>query len=362
MLTMVAAVLGGAGIAPLVAALPAGAAVTAMRVTPSTGLEDGQVVTVSGTAAPGESVQVGECTFSFDLQCASSASATAGPAGRWSTTLAVSDFVSYGTRLPDDGIHCRAEPGRCEIWATSGSLFDGPEQSVPLMFNGGPVTMSARYAGTVSGGQRIRVTGTVPGAAGRTAYLTTCIDVYIGYSCDAGAPRQAVPVAADGTVAGTYVMPIVDPSGEPCTVESCLIGLVPPTQGWNTPVARIPAVVRVEDLRVREGTGGTRSALVGVTLDRASSSPVRVRLSTADGTAVAPGDYSATEATVTVPAGSTAAVLAVPLVTDARPEPNETFLVAIRWIDGGVGYRYSTGRLRQAATVTIRNDDPASAS
>jgi chitinase len=108
---------------------------------------------------------------------------------------------------------------------------------------------------------------------------------------------------ADGTGIGTIVN---DDSG-----------------GGGTPA------VSVADASVVEGLKSTRSMNFVVSIPAAAGGPVTVTATTSNGTAIAPGDYTARTATVTIPAGSTSAIFAVPVRGDAVDEPNETFTVTL---------------------------------
>src|SRR4051794_12560957 len=83
-----------------------------------------------------------------------------------------------------------------------------------------------------------------------------------------------------------------------------------------------PPVVRVGDApATTEGT----NASFGVSLSAPSGRAVSVAFTTANGTAIAGQDYTARAGTLTIPAGSTAAAIAVPLTDDSADEPSETF-------------------------------------
>jgi hypothetical protein len=78
---------------------------------------------------------------------------------------------------------------------------------------------------------------------------------------------------------------------------------------------------------------------------------VTVLLTTQDGTAVAPHDYAAIDAEVTVPAGELTAEVPIDLVADRIEEPEEWFLVTVSSPSvGGIG----TGQ----ALVTIVDGSP----
>ena len=69
-------------------------------------------------------------------------------------------------------------------------------------------------------------------------------------------------------------------------------------------VAVLPSLT-IDDVQVTEGNGGTTSAVFTVRLSAASGQAVTVDYATADGTAMAPADYTATAGTLSFPAGTT---------------------------------------------------------
>ncbi|MBW8878653.1 MAG: DUF1929 domain-containing protein [Acidobacteria bacterium] len=99
-------------------------------------------------------------------------------------------------------------------------------------------------------------------------------------------------------------------------------------------------------------TGEAGPAVVAVTRSGGSTGTVTVQYSTADGTARAGSDYTATSGTLTFAAGETRKVLSVPILNDAVQEPDESFTVTLSNPTGGA----SLGS-PQTATVTIVDDD-----
>jgi hypothetical protein len=81
----------------------------------------------------------------------------------------------------------------------------------------------------------------------------------------------------------------------------------------------------VSDALVTEGDSGTKNALFTVSLSAASAGPVTVDYSTADGSAKAPGDYTATTGTLTFAAGELSKQVAVAVVGDTLDELHETY-------------------------------------
>jgi hypothetical protein len=81
----------------------------------------------------------------------------------------------------------------------------------------------------------------------------------------------------------------------------------------------------VNDALVTEGDSGTKNALFTVSLSAASAGPVTVDYATADGSAKAPGDYTATTGTLTFAAGELSKQVAVVVVGDTLDELHETY-------------------------------------
>ncbi|HEX8702284.1 MAG TPA: Calx-beta domain-containing protein, partial [Myxococcaceae bacterium] len=75
------------------------------------------------------------------------------------------------------------------------------------------------------------------------------------------------------------------------------------------------------------GNAGTTSATFSVSLSAPSTLPVTVSYATADGTAVAPGDYAATSGQLTFAPNETLQTVVVPVVGDLLSEPSESFQV-----------------------------------
>ena len=85
----------------------------------------------------------------------------------------------------------------------------------------------------------------------------------------------------------------------------------------------------VDDVTVIEGDGGAATATFTVTLSGISPDTVTVDYASADGTAVAPGDYSATSGTLTFLSGETTQAVTVDVNGDAFDEEDETYMVEL---------------------------------
>src|SRR6185503_13313749 len=112
--------------------------------------------------------------------------------------------------------------------------------------------------------------------------------------------------------------------------------------------AAVPSI-SIDNVTVTESSNAV-SAVLAVRLSATSSQVVTVRYQTADGTAVAGSDYTATNAILSFPSGTTTQTVTVRIVGDLVIEPTETFLVNLSAPTNAV--------LGDAqATVTILDDD-----
>ena len=109
-----------------------------------------------------------------------------------------------------------------------------------------------------------------------------------------------------------------------------------------------PAAVSVADARVDEAADAVLD--FAVTLSRATSGTVAVAYATADGSATAGSDYTATAGTLTFAPGETAKTVTVPVLDDAHDEGEETLTLRLTAATGAV---IADGE----ATGTIKNTD-----
>ena len=127
-------------------------------------------------------------------------------------------------------------------------------------------------------------------------------------------------------------------------------GAVQDTDTVTITVGTLPSL-SINDVTVQEGNSGTTNATFTLTLSPASNLPVTVQAQTADGTAHAPVDYTATgPTTLTITPGQPSATFSVPISGDTLFEPDETFVVNL------TNPQNATISKAQA-TSTIKNDD-----
>jgi Calx-beta domain-containing protein/List-Bact-rpt repeat protein len=113
------------------------------------------------------------------------------------------------------------------------------------------------------------------------------------------------------------------------------------------------ATLRINDVTVNEGASGTVTAAFTITMSGPVGSQVKVTWATADGTAVAPGDYTAAGNTLTFSPGQVTKTVLVQVKGDAATELNETFNVNLSSPVGAVSILDGVGK------GTITNDDQA---
>jgi|tagenome__1003787_1003787.scaffolds.fasta_scaffold20929781_1 uncharacterized repeat protein (TIGR01451 family) len=106
----------------------------------------------------------------------------------------------------------------------------------------------------------------------------------------------------------------------------------------------------IADATVTEGNSGTTDASFVVSIPTPSSETVSVGYATSDRSAQAPGDYSATSGTATIPPGATQTIVTVPLKGDTLLEADEQFAVTLASASNAT-------IADDTATGTIVNDD-----
>ncbi len=117
----------------------------------------------------------------------------------------------------------------------------------------------------------------------------------------------------------------------------------------DSPVVTLPQLT-VADVTVDEGNSGSKTMSFTVKLSAASASAVSVNYATANGTATAGSDYTATSGTLSFAPGVTEKTVSVTILGDTTFEPDEAFVLNLTSPSGA-----TVGRAQ--ATGTIRNDD-----
>ena len=124
-------------------------------------------------------------------------------------------------------------------------------------------------------------------------------------------------------------------------------------QGQGTILDDDIATLAIHDTTIVEGAAGSANAVFSVTMVAPHYLTVTVDFASANGTAVAPGDYSSVNGTLTFAPGQTSQTISVPIVGDGLKEPNETFSV-------NLSNAVNAAIVRPTALGTIVNDDGGS--
>ncbi len=225
---------------------------------------------------------------------------------------------------------------------SDGTVVEGHSGTTQMMFtvalsqaSASPVSVSySTLNGTATAGQDYTSTvGTLTFAAGETSKMIhvnvagdTMVELNEQFSLHLSAASGATIM--DGSAVGTIVNDDVDAAP-----------------------GALPAI-SIGDLSVAEGNGEHMHFMFTVTLDKASTGPVTVAYTTANGTAVAGSDYVAGAGTVTFASGVTSQMVHVDILGDTNVEANETFTVTL---SSPAGATIADG----SATGTILNDDVA---
>jgi Calx-beta domain/Right handed beta helix region len=163
-------------------------------------------------------------------------------------------------------------------------------------------------------------------------------------------PQLVDPVAGDFTPAAGS--PLIDAGIVLPGIDDGYLGAAPDIGAVET--GGLPTV-SIADASGNEGT----SALFSVTLSAPSAGTVTVSYATSDGTAVAPGDYTAASGTLSLAPGETSASLPVALAADGLNEMDETFGVTLSAPTGAIlGDAQAVGTILdndEAPTVSIDN-------
>ncbi len=135
-----------------------------------------------------------------------------------------------------------------------------------------------------------------------------------------GATASGANVSYTYTTAGSYNATLSVSDGTH-TVVSAPIAISVGTVALPT--------LSIGDASVTEGNGGTTTATFTVTLSSASAATVTVGYATVNGTAAAPGDFTAASGTLSFTPGSTTRTISVAVSGDTAVESTETFTVVL---------------------------------
>ena len=112
------------------------------------------------------------------------------------------------------------------------------------------------------------------------------------------------------------------------------------------------AAVSINDVSIIEGNRGNTNMMFTISLSAAATKKITVQFATQDSTAIAGSDYNARSGTVTFTAGITQRTLSISIIGDKTTEPGETFKV-------NLSNPFNATIAKATGTGTIINDDGA---
>jgi hypothetical protein len=202
-------------------------------------------------------------------------------------------------------------PNQPSISVADTSVSEGTAGTNYAVFT---VTLSAPFSSPVTVSY-----STAPGTASATDF--TASSGTVTFPAGSTSALVLVPIVADA---------LIEPSE---TFSLTLSNPVNATLGRSQAIGTIVnddfPQLSINNVTVTEGNAGTVNAVFTVTMSAVSFQDVTVNYATANGTAIAPADYSSASGTLTIPAGATTGQITVPVVGDILDEPNETFTVAL---------------------------------
>ena len=222
----------------------------------------------------------------------------------------IADAQATGTIVNDDVIE---QPARISI--NDASLVEGNTGQTAFPFvvtldraHSAPVTVDyATGDGTATAPDDYTATsGTLTFAPGETAKTVT------------------VQVNGDTTVEPneSYAVNLSNAAGNATIADAQGVGTIVNDDQVAPPP---PARISINHVTMAEGNAGQTAFRFTVSLDAPQLVPVTVDFATANGTATAPSDFTATSGTVTFAPGETTKTVTVQVNGDTRKEPNETF-------------------------------------
>lgn len=249
------------------------------------------------------------------------------------TGAVLADPVGIGTIVDDEGT---VTAGPTTFYSvTDVPVTEGDAGTTPATFT---VTRTGNTAGTGSV-TYVTANNTAVAPADYTAATATVLSFAAGET----AKPVTVNVVGDSLIEvdETFKLNLSAPVG----------GVLSDNSGLATVVNDDFAAYAVNDLQATEGSAGTTVATFNVTRSGNTAAAGSVTYRTTNGTAVAPGDYTAKTATVlSFAAGETSKPVTVNVAGDTATEADETFSLTLSVPVGGV-------LADTAGVATILNDD-----
>jgi uncharacterized delta-60 repeat protein len=239
-------------------------------------------------------------------------------------------------------------PNLVQATFTGDATYIGSNSTGPLTVNKAATTTNVTSSPNPSGaGQSVTFTATVSSSAGTpTGNLQFKVD---------GSSSGISPLALDGSGVASFSTSSLSVGTHTITAD------YNGDSNFNTSTGTLSGgqvvngqpTLSINNSTVTEGNSGTTNATFTVTLSAASALTVTVNYATANGTATAPSDYSATSGTLTFTPGQTTQPITVSINGDTANEATETFTVSL---SSPTNATIATAQ----GTGTIANDDTPS--
>jgi hypothetical protein len=289
--------------------------------------------------------------FTVTLSAASSSAVTVAYATSNGTAVAGSDYTATSGRLT----FAAGATSRTVVVPVISDLADEPDETMSLVLSApvgatladatalgtivdddAPPTLSVSNARLSEGAARLAFTVSLTPASGKSVTVTYATANATALAGSDYTATSGTLTFAPGSRSAVVNVPILaDLTDEPN--ETLTLNLSAPVnatlldaQGLGTILDDdAPSTLSVADVQVTEGTGSSVSAAFVVSLSRASALPITVNYGTANRTAMAGQDYTATSGSLTFPAGTTSQTVSVPILGDTLAEAAETLLLRL---------------------------------
>jgi hypothetical protein len=254
---------------------------------------------------------------------------------------------AYVAKLSD------AAPAAMPTLAFSASAYSVAESA-------GTATVTVNRSGRGAGPVKIRVQSSNGTAVAGVDY--TAVDTLLEWRNGDTTPKTVdVVLASDAVSEGpeTLNLTLSDNQwclGDPGTPSTAVLTITDAAPPPPPPPPPVPGSLQLSAASYAVGEGGGNGTIT-VTRTGGSDGAVSVRLQTANGTANAGSDYTATDVIVNFAAGDAAdKTVNVPVLQDTTDEPDETVTLTLSAATGG-----ATLGAQTTGTMTITDDDPTPA-
>jgi hypothetical protein len=232
------------------------------------------------------------------------------------------DFTNVGG--PADNVTLTANQGTATITNNDYAVVS---VSNPVVVEGNTATFTVTLDRVVAGGESVSID-----------YTTTDGSANAGSDYTAVIATLTIPAGdISGIVSVDTTPDTIVEADEDFTLDLSNVGgpadnvEITAAQGTATITDNDNYQISVDDVTVDE-SGAT--ATFTVSLDQAGDVDVSLDYATTDGSAVQPGDYTATSGTLTILAVSNSGTISVPILEDALVENDETFTVTLSNVVG----------------------------